>query len=67
MLPPPWNIAKMTRATRTGDARYRELKARFLAIASTMGVGLSEGDIGRATEIVRQLSGDVKARSEPLS
>ena len=47
--------------------RYRELKARFLAIASTMGVGLSEGDIRRATEIVRQLSGDVKARSEPLS
>jgi hypothetical protein len=43
-----------------GDARYRELKARFLAIASTMGVGLSERDIRRTTEIVRQLSSDVK-------
>ncbi|MGH7391601.1 MAG: MarR family winged helix-turn-helix transcriptional regulator [Candidatus Rokuibacteriota bacterium] len=64
---PKHRRSKLVRLTRKGDARYRELKARFLAIASTMGVGLSEGDIRRTTEIVRQLSGDAKARSEPLS
>ena len=55
------------RLTRKGDARYRELNARFLAIASTLGVALSEGDIRRTTEIVRQLSDEVKGRSEVLS
>jgi DNA-binding MarR family transcriptional regulator len=64
---PKHQRSKLVRLTRKGDARYRELKARFLAIASTIGVGLSEGDIRRTTEIVRQLSGDVKARSERLS
>jgi DNA-binding MarR family transcriptional regulator len=61
---PKHRRSKLVRLTRKGDARYRELKARFLAIASTMGVGLSEGDIRRTTKIVRQLSGDVKGRSE---
>ena len=61
---PKHRRSKLVRLTRKGDARYRELKARFLAIASTMGVGLSEGDIRRTTEMVRQLSGDVKARSD---
>ncbi len=64
---PKHRRSKLVRLTRKGDARYRELKARLLAIASTMGVGLSEGDIRRTTEIVRQLSGDVMARSERLS
>ena len=64
---PKHRRSKLVRLTRTGEARYRELTARFLAIASTLGVGLSEGDIRRTTEIVRQLSGDVKARSERLS
>jgi DNA-binding MarR family transcriptional regulator len=64
---PKHRRSKLVRLTRKGDARYRELEARFLAIASTMGVGLSEEDILRTTEIVRQLSGDVKARSERLS
>ena len=59
--------SKLVRLTRKGDARYRELNARFLSIASTMGIGLTEADIRRTTEIVRQLSGDVKARSERLS
>jgi hypothetical protein len=53
--------------TRKGDARYRELNARLLVIASTLGVALSEADVRGTTEIVRQLSGDVKARSEQLS
>ena len=64
---PKHRRSKLVRLTRKGDARYRELKARLLAIASTMGVDLSEGDIRKTTEIVRQLSGDVKARSAPLS
>jgi hypothetical protein len=36
-------------------------------LLSTMGVALSEPDIRKTTEIVRQLSEDVKARSERLS
>jgi hypothetical protein len=52
------------RLTPKGDARYRELNARFLSIASTMGVALSEADIRKTIAIVRHLSDDVKARSE---
>jgi hypothetical protein len=51
---------------RVGDARYRELSARFLAIASTMGADLSEADIRRTTEIVRRLSDETKGLSEQL-
>jgi DNA-binding MarR family transcriptional regulator len=64
---PKHRRSKLVQLTRKGDAHYRELNARFLVIASTMGVALSEADIRRTTEIVRQLSGDVKARSEQLS
>jgi DNA-binding MarR family transcriptional regulator len=59
--------SKLVQLTRQGDARYRELNARFLVIASTMGVALSEADIRKTTEVLRQLSDDVKARSERLS
>src|SRR4029450_4612629 len=59
--------SKLVRLTRKGDGRYRELKARLLAIASTLGAGLSERDVRRTTEIVRQVSGGVKARAERLS
>jgi DNA-binding MarR family transcriptional regulator len=62
---PKHRRSKLVRLTRKGAARYRELHARFLAIASTMGVGLREPDIRRTTEAVRQLSRDVRARSEP--
>ena len=58
--------SKLVRLTRKGNARYRELSARFLAIASTMGADLSEADIRRTTEIVRRLSNEVKERSERL-
>jgi DNA-binding MarR family transcriptional regulator len=64
---PKHRRSKLVQLTRRGDARYRELNARFLVIASTMGVALSEVDIRKTTEIVRQLSDDVKARSERLS
>lgn len=51
---------KLVRLTPKGDARYRELNARFLAIASTMGVGLSEADIRKTAEILRCLSEEAK-------
>src|SRR5882762_3124708 len=64
---PKHRRSKLVRLTPKGDARYRELNARFLLIASTMGVALSEADIRKTIEIVRRLSDDVKARSERLS
>lgn len=56
--------SKLVRLTRKGEASYRDLNARLLAIAATMGGDLGEPDVRRATEVVRHLSGDVKARSE---
>ncbi len=64
---PKHRRSKLVQLTPKGDARYREMNARFLSIASTIGVALSEADIRRTTEIVRRLSDDVKARSERLS
>jgi DNA-binding MarR family transcriptional regulator len=61
---PKHQRSKLVRLTAEGDARYREFSARFLTIASTMGVALSEADIRRAVEVVRQLSLDVKTRAE---
>jgi DNA-binding MarR family transcriptional regulator len=64
---PKHRRSKLVRLTRKGDARYREMNARLLMIASSMGVAFSEAAIRNTTEIVRQLSADVKARSERLS
>ena len=64
---PKHRRSKLVQLTPKGDARYRELNARLLSIASTMGVALGEPDIRKTTEIVRHLSDDVKARSERLS
>ena len=64
---PKHRRSKLVRLTRKGDARYRELNARFLSIASTMSVALSEADIRKTIEIVRHLSDDAKARSDRLS
>jgi len=58
--------SKLVRLTRKGDAHYRELSARFLAIASTMGADLSELDIRKTIEIARQLSDETKGISEQL-
>ena len=52
--------SRLVRLTPKGDARYRELSARFLAIASSMGAALSEADIRNTTEIVRRLSDEAK-------
>jgi DNA-binding MarR family transcriptional regulator len=64
---PKHRRSKLVQLTPEGDARYRDLNTRLLAIASTIGAGLSDADIGRTTEIVRRLSDDVKSRSEQLS
>ena len=64
---PKHRRSKLVQLTRKGEARYRDLHARFLALASTTGVALSEADIRKAREILRQLSDEVKARSERLS
>ena len=61
---PKHRRSKLVQLTPRGDARYRELNARFLAVASTMGVGLSEADIRKTIEIVRRLSDEVKGSSE---
>jgi DNA-binding MarR family transcriptional regulator len=57
---PKHRRSKLVQLTPKGDARYRELNARLLVIASTMGVALSEADIRKTIEIVRHLSDDVK-------
>jgi len=59
---PKHRRSKLVRLTRKGDARYRKLSARFLAIASTMGTGLGEADIHKTIEILRQLSDEAKGR-----
>ncbi len=64
---PKHRRSKLVQLTPKGGRRYRELNARFLAIASTLGVGLTEGGVRRATETVRRLSNELKGRSERLS
>src|SRR5436190_5287694 len=63
---PKHRRSKLVQLTPKGDARYRELNARLLSIASTMVVALSKADIHKTTEVVRHLSDYVKARSERL-
>ncbi len=64
---PKHRRSKLVQLTRKGDVRYRDLHTRFMAIAATVGGTLSEADIRNSTEVVRQLSDDVKARSKRLS
>jgi DNA-binding MarR family transcriptional regulator len=64
---PKHRRSRLVRLTSKGSARYRELNARFLSIASSVGGALSEADIRQTIEILRHLSNDVKARSERLS
>jgi DNA-binding MarR family transcriptional regulator len=52
--------SKLVRLTRKGNARYREMSARLHEVAATMGADLSEPDIRRSIEIVRQLSEETK-------
>src|SRR5258708_5794304 len=52
--------SKLVQLTRKGDTRYREMNARFLVVASTMGDELSEADIRETAEIVQRLSDEAK-------
>ncbi len=60
---PKHRRSRLVRLTPKGEARYREMNAQLLLIASTMCAALGEADIRKTTVIVRQLSDDVKARS----
>lgn len=64
---PKHRRSKLVQLTPKGRAHYRELDARLLSIASTLGDAISGADIRKTTEIVRQLSDDVTARVEQLS
>ena len=64
---PKHQRSRLVRLTPKGDARYRTLNTRLLSVASSMGLALSEASIRETSEIVRQLSADVTARSEQLS
>jgi DNA-binding MarR family transcriptional regulator len=57
---PKHQRSKLVRLTPKGGRHYRALDTRFLAIASTLGVDLSEQDIRRTGEILRRLSEEVK-------
>jgi len=61
---PKHRRSKLVELTAKGEARYRDLNARLLAAAATMGASISEADIRQTTAIMRQLSGEVKARSD---
>lgn len=61
---PKHRRSKLVRLTPKGETRYHALNARLLASASTLGVALGEADIRKTTGVVRQLSQDVKERSE---
>jgi DNA-binding MarR family transcriptional regulator len=60
---PKHRRSKLVQLTPKGEARYRAMNARLLAIASTMVADLSEADIRKTIGIVRRLSNEVKARS----
>jgi DNA-binding MarR family transcriptional regulator len=59
--------SKLVRLTPKGDTRYRALNAQLLSVAASMNLALSEANIRKTSELLRQLSADVKARSERLS
>jgi DNA-binding MarR family transcriptional regulator len=58
---PKHRRSKLVRLTPKGDRHYRALNKRFLTIASTLGIDLSEQDIRRTGEILRRLSEEVKS------
>jgi DNA-binding MarR family transcriptional regulator len=57
---PKHRRSNLVQLTPRGEARYRELNARFLEIASTVGVRLNESDIRKTLGIVQRLSDEVK-------
>jgi DNA-binding MarR family transcriptional regulator len=59
---PKHRRSKLVQLTRKGAARYREMSAQFLAMASSVGSELSEIEIRKTAAVVRQLSADVTVR-----
>ena len=59
---PKHRRSQLVRLTRKGASRYREMSARFLAMASAIGGDLNEAEIRKTAAVVRQLSADVAAR-----
>jgi DNA-binding MarR family transcriptional regulator len=59
---PKHRRSKLVRLTRKGETRYQKLSARFLAIASTMGVALTEADVRKTVDIVRRISDEARDR-----
>ena len=59
---PKHRRSQLVQLTRKGEQHYREMNAQFLAIAARVGVALSEVDIRKTAEILRQLSDDVRAQ-----
>ncbi len=64
---PKHRRSKLVQLTRKGFSRYSELNVELLNIASTLGVGISERDIRKASESVRLLSAELKGHPERLS
>ena len=60
---PKHRRSKLVMLTPKGEARYRQLNKKFLAVAATVGGDVSEGEVRSATAIVRRVSENVKARS----
>ena len=58
---PKHRRSKLVQLTRKGESRYREMNARLLLIAASVGAALSEADVRHTTEIVRRLSAEMKA------
>ena len=63
---PKHRRSKLVQLTHARARRYREWNARFLVIAATMGPALSEAEIRKTSATVRQLSEELKVRSERL-
>ena len=61
---PKHRRSKLVRLTAKGDARYRAMNLRLMAIASTLGADLSEGELRTTREVVRRLSDEMKGRTE---
>jgi DNA-binding MarR family transcriptional regulator len=57
---PKHRRSKLVQLTPKGVSRYRALNDQLLAIASTLSLGVSEGDIRRASESVRRLGDDLR-------
>ena len=54
--------SKLVRLTTKGEARFRQLNARFLAVSATMGAGLNATDIRKAAEILQRLGEEARGR-----